>query len=200
MKLTALAFLLLLLACGQKKTETDKQGSDTTTTTLPDTITVVPDTAAGPSAIVAEINGLLADKFGGTLTVITDADANWMKDEFDYFITPKRKQDPDYPYISRGDFNGDGHPDAAALVKTKDKAEYQLAIIFGAPLDKHRVLFWKEDIDVCAVSTYPKGELQGIDQPKVNMKGDGINVEYYEKASFVVYWDGKKFKRAQTGD
>lgn len=200
MRLTAFAILLVLLSCGQKKSDQKGPAADTTTTPAKDTTKPMGPVVTGPSAAVREINGLLAEKFGGTMAVITDTDANWMKDEFEYFIAPKRKTDPDYPYLAKGDFNGDGQPDAAALVKTKDKPEYQLAIIFGSPLDKHRISFWKNNIDVCAISTYPKGELQGIDEPSVNMNGDGINVEYYEKASFVVYWDGKKFKKAQTGD
>ncbi|MFN8290697.1 MAG: hypothetical protein U0U70_10595 [Chitinophagaceae bacterium] len=147
-----------------------------------------------------EINALLAGKPGSTLTVVNDSSAKWMKDVFDSFIVPRRKEDPDYPYIAKGDFNGDGRQDAAALVKVKDKPEYEVAIIMGSPLDKNRISFWKEDIDVCAISTYPKGELAGIGSGKVKMKGDGINVEYYEKAAFVLYWNGKEFKRVYTAD
>ena len=200
MRLTVFAFLLVLFSCAQKKTGQETSKTETTSAVPNDTAKPAEPVVTAPSAAVTEINSLLAEKFGGTLAVITDADANWRKDEFDYFIAPKRKADPDYPYLAKGDFNGDGQQDAAALVKTKDKPAYQLAIIFGSPLDKHRISFWKDNIDVCAVSAYPKGELQGIDEPNVNMKGDGINVEYYEKASFVVYWDGKSFKKTQTGD
>jgi hypothetical protein len=146
------------------------------------------------------ISGLLTQKFGDTFEIVNDSIAKWPRDVFDYFIAPKRKTEPDYPYITKGDFNGDGQQDAAALVKLKDKAAYQLAILFGSPLDKNRIQFWKEDIDICAVSLFPKGDLEGIDKPKVKMKGDGINVEYYESAAFVIYWDGKTFKRAYTAD
>ena len=153
-----------------------------------------------PTPAETEINGLLKEKFGGTLVVVNDKSANWPKDIFDYFIVPQRKDYPDYPYIANGDFNGDGQQDAAALLKNPGKEEYQVAIIFGSPLDKHRIIFWKEDIDRCAVSTYPKGELEGMETAKVTMKGDGINVHYYETASFVIYWDGKEFKRVYTSD
>lgn len=204
MRLTAFALLLVLLSCGQKKS--DKETPAAGSTTPKDSTKPAVPAVSGPSAAVTEFNNLLAEKFGDTLTVVTDTDANWAKDQFDYFIAPKRKTDPDYPYLAKGDFNADAQIDAAALVKTKGKPEYQLAIIYGQlptlgkTPEPRSIHFWKEDIDVCAISTYPKGELQGIDQPKASMKGDGVNVEYYETASFVVYWDGKKFKRAQTGD
>jgi hypothetical protein len=96
----------------------------------------LPRTAPTPAE--TEINGLLKEKFGGTLVVVNDKSANWPKDIFDYFIVPRRKDYPDYPYIANGDFNGDGLQDAAALVKNPGKEEYQVAIIFGSPLDKHR--------------------------------------------------------------
>ena len=35
---------------------------------------------------------------------------------------------------------------------------------------------------------------------KIKLKGDGINVEYFEKAAFVLYWDKGSFKRIQTSD
>lgn len=199
----AVIFLIVMASCGQNDAKEKEiipavdtlKPASAATTTVPPTSTVT-----GPSESVTLINSLLTDKFGGTLRVVTDTDANWPKDVFDYFIAPKRKENPDYPYVAKGDFNGDRQEDAAALIKTQGKAAYQLAILFGSPLDKHRVSFWKEDIDICAISGYPKGELQGIDEPEVAMKGDGILVEFYEKAMFVVYWDGKKFKRTYTGD
>ncbi len=205
MRSYAWLFLLLLAACGTKKDpgkENATPGDSITTTS--DTVTTVNNLANGnvlvPSAMANEINGLLKEKFGGSLVVVNDSMAKWPKDEFDYFIASKRKEQPDYPYISKGDFNGDGQQDAAALVKDTGKEKYQVAVIFGAPLDPNRIMFWTEDIDICALSTYPKGPLEGMDTGKVNMKGDGIGIEYYEKSSFVLYWNGSAFKRAWTGD
>jgi|GEM_PF-1896877 len=202
-------FLVLAIGCGQHKSgkndnpagDSLKPGADTLSK-LTDLGKNVSDTLprSMPTPAETEINGLLKEKFGHTLTVVNDKVGNWPKDVFDYFIVPERKNNPDYPYIAKGDFNGDGQQDAAALVKFAGKNEYQVAIIFGSPLDKHRISFWKEDIDICAVATYPKGELEGIDAGKVTMKGDGINVHYYETASFVIYWDGKVFKRVFTSD
>lgn len=202
MKLTAYLFLLLLFACGQNKSGEKNNTTDSPASVTTDSTAQLIDQPALPVITEAakEISGLLTEKFGDSFEIVTDSIARWPQDVFDYFIAPKRKTEPDYPYITKGDFNGDGQQDAAALVRLNNKAEYQLAILFGSPLDKNRIQFWKEDIDICAVSLYPKGDLQGIDKPKVKMKGDGINVEYYESAAFVIYWDGKTFKRAYTAD
>ena len=54
-----------------------------------------------------------------------------------------------------------------------------------------------------ALSTIPNSTIEGMDGEKIKkikLKGDGINVEYFEKASFVLYWDKSSFKRIQTGD
>ena len=57
------------------------------------------------------------------------------------------------------------------------KSNYQIAI----SLSTGNIVFWKEDIYLAALSTMPKTELGGIDSQKIKMKGDCINVEYYEK-------------------
>lgn len=190
-------FFLLSCRSGNPK----EKNTDSADTIDQENSTLLPtQPVAGQPSLISEINGVLIEKFGDALQVMTDADAKWAKDEFDYFIVPKRKINPEYPYACRGDFNGDGQQDAAGLIKSKDTPGYQLAIIFGNPLDKHRISFWTEDIDVCAISTYTKGELQGIDKPRVQMTGDGINAEFFERATFVVYWDGNSFKRTHTGD
>ncbi|MGQ0740561.1 MAG: hypothetical protein ACT4OJ_16045 [Bacteroidota bacterium] len=209
MRILICFFMLLTIGCGQGSSDKKEPATGDSVKPASDSLSnsnggsknvsdSMPRTT--PTAAETAINGLLKEKFGETLLVVNDKTANWPKDVFDYFIAPQRKEYPDYPYIANGDFNGDGQQDAAVLVKTEGKSEYQVAIIFGSPLDKHRISFWKEDIDLCAVAAYPKGELEGIEAGKVKMKGDGINVHYYETASFVIYWDGKGFKRVYTSD
>ena len=131
---------------------------------------------------------------------MNDRDAKWMKDAFDYFIAPRRKEDPNYPYIARGDYDADNLVDLAAIVTDSLKRNYQIVIL----LEKGNILFWKEDImNDAAISTIPKSDIAGMDgekTKKIKKKGDGINVEYFEKASFVLYWDKSSFKRIQTGD
>ena len=199
-KLSIILCLFLLISCNSRKSGPSTGSNDTPGTGLDTTAPLPRSVQPVISAETEQVNQVLAEKSGGTLAVLTDVDAGWKKEDFDYFIAPKRKDNPDYPYLTKGDFNGDGQADMAALVKTKDKAEYQLAILLGQPLSKDRIIFWKEDIDICAVSTYPKGELAGMDQPPFHLKADAINVEYFERATLVIYWDGKAFRKTHTGD
>ena len=200
MKLSTIFCLIILISCNSRKS-----GQVTVSKDSPDTrIDTPPPTTPPLHQIVSketeQVNQLLAEQSGGTLAVLTDESAAWKKDDFDYFIAPKRKDNPDYPYLTKGDFNGDGQADMAALVKTKGKAEYQLAILLGQPLSQDRIIYWKDDIEVCAISTYPKGELAGLDQPSFKLESDAINVEYFERATLVIYWDGKAFRKTHTGD
>lgn len=200
MKLSTIFCLIILISCNSRKS-----GQVTVSKDSPDTRIDTPPPATPPihpivSKETEQVNQLLAEQSGGTLAVLTDESAAWKKEDFDYFIAPKRKDNPDYPYLTKGDFNGDGQADMAALVKTKGKAEYQLAILLGQPLSQDRIIYWKNDIEVCAISTYPKGELAGLDQPSFKLKSDAINVEYFERATLVIYWDGKAFRKTHTGD
>ncbi len=205
MRYSCCLLLLFLFSCGHLKqpgnsgnlpADTSGKTADTFSTQPPPTR----DSLPGPSALAASLNQWLKEKSGGPWQVADDATANWPKDEFDYFIAPKRKDQPDYPYIIKGDFNGDGKEDAAALVLNPANREYQLAIIESFGTESAAARFWKEDMDLSALSLYPKGDLDGINGEKVKMKGDGITVEYYEKSSFVIYRSGTGYKRVWTGD
>lgn len=190
--------VVLLAACGGgagKKKEATSTLTVKEVVAKEDTVSPPPPPPPPASADVNSINERLPRPWH----VLNDAEATWMKDAFDYFIAPKRKDNPDYPYITKGDFNGDGQPDRAALVTDSSKRKYRLAILTDST-----VTYWDEDIiEDAALSTVPKSEIKGMEnekEKKVKMKGDGINVEYFEKASFVLYWDKKGFKRLQTGD
>jgi hypothetical protein len=200
MRFIILIIALTLLSCGQNSAkEKDtvphndslKATTDSSKSTADQTVV---DQKSTPLKI--DLNEQLKAKFSNQWHIVNDSDAKWPRDEFDYFIAPKRKTDPDYPYIATGDFNADGKPDHAALVTDDTKTKYQIAIL----LSSDNIVFWKEDIDLTAISTLPKTELTGIDDKKAKMEGDGINVEYFEKSSFVLYWNGAAFKRIWTGD
>jgi len=194
-----------LLSCGQNSTKEKEEVSKTDTTkTAVDTATTTPLVKEEPPVYTAPIeeavNELLKAKFENKWHVLNDKEAKWMKDAFDYFIVPKRKEQPNYPYITKGDFNGDGKADMAAVVTDSTRNIYQVAIILGPD----NIKFWDEDIMAdAALSTVPKSTIEGMDgekTKKVKLKGDGINVEYFEKASFVLYLDKASFKRIQTAD
>ena len=197
--------VISLLSCGQnssaKKEEPTKEDTSKKTIDTAKTTPVVKVEEA-PYIIPDEgiVNDALSVKFGTKWHVISDKEAKWMKDAFEYFIVPKRKESPNYPYITKGDFNGDGKADMAAVVTDSTKSSYQVAIILGPD----NIKLWEEDIAVnAALSTIPKSTVEGMDgekTKKVKLKGDGVNVEYFEQAAFVLYWDGKNFKRLQTAD
>lgn len=199
MKTAAFFIMAFLLSCGSRQSAPDRSASDTTSH-LQEKDSLTGPAVTSMTGKARQVNQWLRAAGADSLELTTDTVAAWPKDVFDYFIAAKRAKDPDYPYIATGDFNGDGLTDHAALVKHTGKPVYEIAVISGDSTDKNRIRSWKEDIDICAISLYPKGELAGMDQPPVKMRGDGINVEYYEKASFVIYWDGKEFRRTYTGD
>jgi hypothetical protein len=194
-----------LLSCGQNssKGKEDVSTTDTTKTAI-DTAKTTSVAKEDPSTYTAPdeeaVNELLKEKFENKWHVLNDKEAKWMKDAFDYFIVPKRKEFPNYPYIIKGDYNADGKSDMAAVVTDSTKSNYRIAILLGAD----NIQLWEEDIMIdAALSSIPKSTIEGMDgekTKKVKLKGDGINVEYFEKASFVLYWDKGSFKRIQTGD
>lgn len=197
-----------LLSCGQnsakKKDEPVKE--DTIKKTV-DTSKITPVVKVEQPSYATPDEGVfneaLSTKFGTKWHVVNDKEAKWMKDAFDYFIVPKRKELPNYPYITKGDFNGDGKADIAAIVTDSTRSLYQVAIVLGPD----NIKFWDEDILVdAALTTVSKSEVITIPNEenekvkKIKMKVDGINVEYFERASFVVYLDKSTFKRIETGD
>lgn len=205
MRLLIIFAAVSYISCGQNSStikETPPKGN--TTKTSVDTGKIVPAVKDKPPMYTtpdeATVNEILTAKYGSEWHVLNDKEATWMKDAFDYFITPKRKEIPNYPYIAKGDYNADGREDIAAIVTNDLKSKYQIAIILKAD----NILFWKEDIqEDAAISAVPKSIIEGMEGEKikkVKLKGDGINIEYFETASFIVYWDKTAFKRIQTGD
>ena len=193
----------VLLSCGQNSSNENKEKTKTDTVKVPAGTAkaiVKDEMSAYISPGEGNVNESMKAKYGNKWHVLNDKEAQCMKDVFDYFIAPKRKENPDYPYITKGDFNGDGKTDTAAVVTDDDKKDFRIAILSGPG----KIELWEEDVLInAALSTVPKGTIEGgdIDHPKkIKMKGDGINVEYFEQASFVIYWNGSSFKRIQAGD
>ena len=184
-------FLLMaavsLLSCGQNSSPAAKEKADTTTSKIkPDTATTAPTVKTEPVYYKTPgedaVNQMLSAKFGTSWHVVNDREAKWMKEAFDYFIVPKRKDYPDYPYITKGDFNGDGKSDVAAVVTDSTKNHYQVAILLGPD----NIKFWDEDILVnAALSTMPKAETitQGdIETGKVKKIKMGFYISGYVKS------------------
>lgn len=200
-------FLILsifLLSCKDKKnTRTKVSGPTDTISRKSDSNTVrktQPIAAVYSTPGEAEINTRLSVFFGAEWHVVNDKEATWMKDAFDYFIVPRRKTEPTYPYISFGDYTGDGLKDTAALVTDSAKTNYAVAILSA----KVKPFLWTEDItDDAAISNMQKATVAVMDGEKtksVKLKSDAVNIEYFETASFLIYFEKGKYKRLQTGD
>ncbi len=205
MKFLVFIAAVSLLSCNQNSTKENEVNPKTDTEKIAvDTGKTIPVAKEDPPTYTSpdeeEVNELLKGKFENKWHVLNDSEAKWKKEAFDYFISPKRKESPNYPYMTKGDFNADGKADMAAVITDSTKSNYRIAILLGAD----KIQLWEEDIMMdAALSTILKSTIEGIDGEKIKkikMKGDGINVEYFEKASFVLYWDKTSFKRIQTGD
>jgi hypothetical protein len=110
------------------------------------------------------------------------------------------------PFHLRGDFNGDGTIDVAALVKQRSTGKVGIAIINGAA-DKITILGagtaignggddfeWMDSWEI-----YSKNRMaSGTSVPKGH--GDAILVSKSEAASALIYWNGKRYVWLQQGD
>jgi len=110
------------------------------------------------------------------------------------------------PFYLRGDFNGDGKIDVAALVKQRSTGKLGIAIVNGAT-DKVTILgagnatgnggddfewmdSWKIHSEDLVAS--------GTSVPKLH--GDALLVSKSEAASALIYWNGKRYVWLQQGD
>lgn len=197
MKLAAILFLLFLIGCKSGSKETEVIKSDTI---KPDVNTAPKDILTGPGPLAIEFTSRLKQDPRNKWIIVDDRSANRAKDQFDYFIAPKRKDQPDYPYVTQGDYDGDGKKDLAALVTDSTKTRFAVLVLTGSG----KTINWDEDIAAdAAISSVPPSEIIGMDGDNtktVKIKNDAINVEFFETAAFILYWDGKKFMRLQTGD
>jgi hypothetical protein len=201
MRLPVCLITIIFFSCGQsadkgKISPTDSMGTKPDSTTVvsssKDTISEMQKT----SELETQVNTILQTKFSNQWRVINDSISNWPKDVFDYFIAGKRKENPDYPYIAKGDYNVDGKADYAALVVNDRSDKYRIAIL----LDTTKVIIWEDDVQGAAISTNPKEDIGSMDGKVAKLKGEAINVEFFEKSSWVLYWNGSSFKKIWTGD
>ncbi len=107
---------ILFVACGQNSS--DKKTTNDTTNT-PDSTPPIVTKDTAQSGIVpgsAKVNEFLKKQNEPEWHVVTDKETGWMQDAFDYFFFPDRKNDPDFPFIAKGDYDCDGKKDSAAIV------------------------------------------------------------------------------------
>jgi hypothetical protein len=99
------------------------------------------------------------------------------------------------PSFYAGDFNGDGTPDVALLIKEKSTAKVGIAIVEGG---ERKIKI------VGAGKFFGNGgdDFNWMDVWSIRHTGkaDRLYVAKSEAAGAVIYWDGSKYKWQQAGD
>ncbi len=133
---------------------------------------------------------------------------------FDYY----KLSDEVNPFYLRGDFDGDGKPDYAILVTTKDSNKRfvlicrmgtkDLEILTGrntsAVFNPKQSISLKESFNW--MDAWQIADRQQLDANELNegtplpMKGEGILAEKTEAATVLIYWTGKGFHWYQIAD
>jgi hypothetical protein len=110
------------------------------------------------------------------------------------------------PCNLRGDFNGDGKPDVAVLVKQRSTGRLGIAIVHGAS-NKVTIVGagtaignggddfeWMDSWEVRSKDHVANGT------SVPNLRGDALLVSKSEAASALIYWNGKRYVWLQQGD
>jgi hypothetical protein len=108
--------------------------------------------------------------------------------------------DPDYPYIAKGDYDCDSLPDWAVLV-SDEQMMTRLAIISGKT--PRRVEWWTEDMRGAAIRRFPRqvfGAMKDEEALQVDLPCDGVEAEWFEKATQVIYRDKNRWQQVWTAD
>lgn len=122
-------------------------------------------------------------------------------------------------YLSvRGDFNGDGFPDVARLLVSRDEKRLGLVVTFGRSdgSPRHLVLDrWEvQSLTSIGIDEQPKGVFNIVCREKdmgydwcrpgeatvFRIANDSIVGFFDEKSSFVYLWRGTKFHKVWTSD
>lgn len=113
------------------------------------------------------------------------------------------------PFYLRGDFDGDGRPDIAVLVKDKATGKKGIAICTSSTQRVHLVgagdkfgnggddFAW---MDVWSIYAKQPVEQGAGESSTLVLKGDALLVEKSDSASGLIYWNGKRYAWYQQGD
>jgi hypothetical protein len=140
-----------------------------------------------------------------------------------YHVLTLQERDPDVkaflgqhfpksnPSVVRADFNGDGNPDYALLLKD-DKTGAAKLVVLLCSADGQCKSVYDVDGTTYASVTYLRPVSTGSkvsqteavpgNTPPVKLRSTGIQVNYFEKGKVVLHWNPKrqKIEEVQTGD
>ena len=113
------------------------------------------------------------------------------------------------PFYLRGDFNGDGKIDVAALVKQRSTGKLGIAIVHGEA-EKATILGAGtaignggddfEWMDSWQVYSKDRVALEGGEKSLPHLRGDALLVSKSEAGSALIYWNRKHYVWLQQGD
>ena len=113
------------------------------------------------------------------------------------------------PFYVRGDFDGDGKIDVAALVKQRSNGQLGIAIVHGVT-NKVTILGAGvgignggddfEWMDTWQVYSKDRGAKPASETSIPRLRGDALLVAKSEAARALIYWNGKRYVWLQQGD
>ena len=113
------------------------------------------------------------------------------------------------PSSLTGDFDGDGKPDIAVLVKQKSSKKIGIAVchsstgkvfFIGAGTEMGNGGDNFDWMDIWRVTSKATAAKKLGRAAAATLKGDAIHVEKSESASGLIYWNGRKYIWRQGGD
>jgi len=120
------------------------------------------------------------------------------------------------PFYLEQDFNGDNKPDVAVAIIQKDSEKKGILIIhhskseyfiIGAGTkfindsdDLNWMDIWKISWEQNVEELIYNDTTQELDSKYINIKYPCLDIKKSESSSGLIYWDGKKYKWAQTSD
>jgi hypothetical protein len=115
------------------------------------------------------------------------------------------------PSVVRADFNGDGNPDYALLLKDDKTGAAKLLVLLCSANGQCKSVYDVDETTYASVtylrplSTGSKvSQMEAVpgNTPPVKLRSTGIEINYFEKGKVVLHWNTKrkKIEEVQTGD
>ncbi|MDO8680540.1 MAG: hypothetical protein Q7R30_18645 [Acidobacteriota bacterium] len=146
--------------------------------------------------LAADVLTALAGASQGRYRLATDQDRKWDQYSFDNFVKPNRAKVEHYPFIARGDFDGDNLPDLAAEVLSLDDTRTRMALVWG----NGTVSFYDGQMCSAIASVPPQEWKSHWESAPLTLTTDAILVACFESSAWLLYWDGQSFRQYRISD